>query len=259
MNIGLVLSGGGAKGIAQIGAIKALEEFNIFVTHISGTSAGAVVGALYASGMPNEEIFHFFKTTSLFTRSKFAYKKPGFINTDKFYNDLIKYFPKDSFSELKKPLFVTATDILKGTLVIFNEGQLIKPVLASASFPGVFTPVEMNNTLYVDGGTLNNFPVEPLKPICSKIIGIFVNPLKEITPKDLKNSLAVVDRAFDINTSSRSLKKFSECDLLISPAELNDFGTFSVNDLDKIFDIGYQYTKQLLLENSEKVHQFFTE
>lgn len=259
MNIGLVLSGGGAKGIAQIGAIKALEEFNIYPTHISGTSAGAVVGALYASGMANEQIFNFFKTTSLFTRSKFAYKKPGFINTDKFYNDLIHFFPKDDFSDLKKPMYVTATNILKGTLEIFHEGKLIKPILASASFPGVFTPIEMNNTLYVDGGTLNNFPIEPLKPICDKIIGVFVNPLKDIEPKDLKNSFAVVDRAFDINTSSRSLKKFAACDLLISPAELINYGTFSVKDLDKIFDIGYQYTKKILTDNPDKVNLFFAE
>lgn len=257
MNIGLVLSGGGAKGMAQIGAIKALEEYGIFPTHIAGTSAGAVVGALYASGANSTEMLHFFKSTSLFTRSKFAYKKPGFINTDKFYDDFKAYFPHDNFSDLKKPLFITATNILKGTLEIFNDGKLIKPILASASFPGVFTPVKMNGTFYVDGGTLNNFPIEPLKGICSKLIGIYVNPLKEIESKELKNSLSVVERSFEINTASRSVAKFFECDLLISPPELNNYGTFSVKDLDKIYNIGYQYTKNLLTENPSFVKQFF--
>ncbi|MFT4646017.1 MAG: NTE family protein [Planctomycetota bacterium] len=257
MKIGLALSGGGARGIAQIGAIKALEEFNIFPTHISGTSAGAAIGALYASGASCAEMLQFFKSTSLFTRTKFAYNKPGFINTDKFYNDFKAKFPIDNFNALKKPLFITATNIVKGTLEYFNKGELITPILASASFPGVFTPVKMNDNYYIDGGTLNNFPIEPLKEVCDKIIGIYVNPLKDIVPSDLRHSYSVMDRAFEINTSSLSLMKFSQCDLLISPAELNKYGTFSVKDLDTIYDIGYQYTKKVLTDNPNIVKQFY--
>lgn len=258
MNIGIVLSGGGAKGIAHIGALKALEAFNIVPTHVAGTSAGAVVGALYASGASFEEILNFFKTTSLFSTTKFAYNKPGFINTDKFYADLSIYFSEDNFKALKKPLFVTATDIIKARLEIFNEGELIRPILASASFPGVFTPIKMNDTYYVDGGTLNNFPVEPLKDICDKIIGIYVHPLEEISISELKNSISVANRAFEITTSSISMNKFEQCDLVIAPEKLNNYGTFSIKDLDSIFNIGYEYTKNLLEENPDVVKSFLS-
>ena len=258
MKLGLVLSGGGAKSIAQIGAIKAFEEFDLIPTHVAGTSAGAVVGALYAAGVSWTEMLHFFKSTSLFTRTKFAYNKPGFINTDKFYKDLHPFFPSDNFSQLQKPLFITATNILNGTLQIFSEGELIKPILASASFPGVFTPVEIENNFYIDGGTLNNFPTEPLKNICDNLIGVYVNPLVEIKANELKNSYSVMERAFKINTSVRSLKKFSDCSIVISPLELNKYGTFSVNDLDTIFNIGYHQTLKILKENPKVIEKIIS-
>ncbi|GHC53650.1 patatin-like phospholipase family protein [Ulvibacter litoralis] len=252
MKIGLVLSGGGARGAAHIGVIKALEEHNIFATHISGTSSGAIVGALYASGARWDEILDFFKHTTLFNTNKYAYNKPGFIDTDKFYDDLKKYIPIDDFSALKKTLYITATDIIKGTLKIFNKGQLIKPILASASFPGVFTPTQINGSYYIDGGTLNNFPIEPIQAHCDKIIGVYVNPLKKISTKDLKHSYTVVERAYKIKVASESLQKFSACDILISPEELNNFGTFDMNSVDAIFQLGYDTTNELL-----KKHRLF--
>ncbi|WKX76889.1 patatin-like phospholipase family protein [Zobellia laminariae] len=134
MNIGLVLSGGGIRGVAHIGAIKALEEHGIFPTHIAGTSAGAVVGALYASGASWAEILHFFKTIPLFRTQNYARSKPYFFDTEKYYENFKKFFPVDDFSALKKPLYVTATDIIRGTLKVFHKGQVIRPVLASATF-----------------------------------------------------------------------------------------------------------------------------
>ena len=251
MNLGLVLSGGGARGAAHIGAIKALEEFDITPTHVSGTSAGAIVGALYAAGIGWAEILNFFKTISIFQTTRYARNKPGFINSEKFYDDLKKYFPEDNFSVLNKELFVTAANVIEGTSKTFSKGQLIKPIIASASFPGVFTPTEINGKFFIDGGTLNNFPVEPLIIPCDKIIGIYVNPLKKITIKDLKYSLAVVERAYKIKVASESMLKFPDCDIIIYPEELLDFGTFDMKSVDTIFKIGYESTKKILEENRD--------
>ena len=246
MNIGLVLSGGGIKGVAQIGAIKALEEHNIYPTHISGTSAGAIVGVLYARGVPWAEILDFFKTIPIFHVKKYARKKPGFIDTEKFYGDFKKFFPEDNFNILKKPLFVAATNVVKGTLKVFDNGELIRPVLASASFPGVFTPIKIDGTYYIDGGVLNNFPVEPLKAHCERIIGIYVNPLKTIRMEHLKHSYNVLERAFKIKSAAESIKKIPECDLAIYPEELCDYGAFDMYNTDAIFNLGYTATKELL-------------
>ncbi|MEH6618234.1 patatin-like phospholipase family protein [Maribacter arcticus] len=242
MNTGLVLSGGGIRGVAHIGVIKALEEYGISPTHISGTSAGAIVGALYAGGIKWPVILEFFKAIPIFHAYRFARKKPGFLDTEKFYDEFKKFFPKDTFESLPKSLFITATDIIKGNLVIFQEGELIKPVLASATFPGVFSPIAINGSFYVDGGVLNNFPIEPLLSHCDKIIGSYVNPLKNIKPKDLKHSYNVLDRAYKIKSVSDSIAKFVQCDLVISPEELSSFATFDMRYIETIFEIGYNNT-----------------
>ncbi|WP_036154530.1 patatin-like phospholipase family protein [Maribacter forsetii] len=245
-NTGLVLSGGGIRGVAHIGVIKALEENGIYPTHISGTSAGAIVGALYAGGVKWEDILEFFKVIPIFHANRFARKKPGFIDTEKFYDEFKKFFPTDKFESLPKELFITATDIVKGELKIFNTGELIKPVLASATFPGVFSPININGSFYVDGGVLNNFPIEPLQPHCDKIIGSYVNALKSIKIKDLKHSYNVLERAYKIKSASESIAKFSECEFVVSPEELCEYATFDMRSIDAIFDIGYNSTIDVL-------------
>ena len=255
MNTGLVLSGGGARGAAHIGVIKALEEYGISPTHISGTSVGAIVGALYAADVSWSEILRFFKNIPIFRANRYARNKPGFFDTEKFYDDLKVYLPNDNFDDLKKTLFITATNVIDGSLKIFSKGQLIKPVIASATFPGVFTPIEINGMYYIDGGTLNNFPVETLKKDCDKIIGVYVNPLKKISIKDLKHSYNVVERAYKIKVASESMLKFLDCDLVIYPEALINYGTFGMNNIDAIFNLGYTTTKKVLKENESMFNQ----
>lgn len=244
MNIGLALSGGGVRGIAHIGAIKAFEEHGIYPTHIAGTSAGAIVGALYANGNSWQEILDFFKTVQIFRIDKYARNKPGFINTEKLYDSFMTILYKDNFNTLRKPLFITATNILDGTLEIFSEGELIRPILASAAFPGVFTPVKIKNEYYVDGGTLNNFPVDLIKPHCDQIIGIYVNSFGKIKIADLKHSYNVLERAYKIRTANDFISKSGDCNMVICPKGLNNYGTFMMKDMDTIFDIGYKAAKE---------------
>ena len=240
MNTGLVLSGGGVRGIAHIGVLKALEEKNIQISHIAGTSAGAVVGALFAAGISWEEILSFFKKIQLFNINKFAINKPGFIDTEKFYDSFKSYLPDDNFKKLKINLYVTTTNLLDGKLKVFSQGQLIKPILASAAFPGMFTPVKIENEYYIDGGTLNNFPVNIISMLCDQIIGVYVNPFKAAKNGELTSSYSILERALKIKNAHDSFLKFKACDLLISPKELNDYGTFYVKNVDEIFNLGYQ-------------------
>ncbi|MEB8345196.1 patatin-like phospholipase family protein [Flavobacteriaceae bacterium KMM 6898] len=240
MNTGLVLSGGGIRGIAHIGAIKALQEIGIQPTHIAGTSAGAIVGALYAEGHSCEEILKFFKTVELFSFNTYALGKPGFVDSDKLFEIFKKFIPHDTFEGLKMRLFLTGTNILDGTAKIFNEGPLIKAILASAAYPGVFTPVNVNGEYYVDGGILNNFPVEAIQDYCDTIIGVYVNPFETMKLSDLKHSYNVIDRALHIKMKDGLLSKFKACDLLISPNNLSGYGTFSFKSADIIYELGYK-------------------
>ncbi len=249
MNIGLVLSGGGMRGIAHIGVIRALEENGIIPNHIAGSSAGAIVGALYAYGYNWEEILQFFRTIQIFNFNKFALNKPGFIDAEKFYNDFKSYLKVDSFSVLKKTLSITATNVLIGQLDVFTTGELIKPVLASAAFPGVFAPVNIKNSYYVDGGVLNNFPVDQLENTCDAIIGVYVNGFETISIEDLKHSHNVVERVFKLKTVKEDLKKFKKCDVIIYPKQLSKYGTFDKTYLNEICKIGYDETIKELANN----------
>ncbi|MBL0682083.1 patatin-like phospholipase family protein [Aquimarina mytili] len=253
-NIGLVLSGGGFKGVAHIGAIQAFEEANIVPKYISGTSAGAIVGSLYAGGYSPEEIKDFFKKTPIFKFNRFTRKKAGFLDSEKFLDDLKTFFPDNSFEALQKKLCITATNLVEGTTKVFDTGELIKPILASAAFPGVFTPVMIDGELYADGGILDNFPIQPLKKKCDFIIGIDVSPIKKPKITDFKHSYNVMQRAYYLRAMPNAEVKFKQCDIVVQPKKLVNHGIFNSSSLEKVYDMGYEEAKQqisLFLKNQE--------
>jgi len=239
-SIGIVLSGGGVRGIAHVGLLRALRERNIKPHFIAGASAGALVGALYAQNYEYEDILDFFRSTPLFDFSRYSANKPGWLDSDKYRDFLIKYFPEDRFEELDRRLFVIASDLLNAEWEVFYSGELIRPLLASAAIPALFTPVEIDGRLFSDGGVMNNFPVEPLLPVCQKIIGSFVNPLRPMERDQLTTSLRVLQRAYDLSFYANSASKFSQCDYLFKPQVLHEYGMLDTRHLEEIFDIGYQ-------------------
>lgn len=253
--LGLVLSGGGVRGVAHIGVIKALLEHDIEPQVVSGSSAGAVVGALYCNGYSPKQMLEFFKIIPLFHINKFAFSKPGFIDTDKFYDDFKKYFPHNDFNGLKKKLFVTTVDLCDGLIKVFDSGELIKPLLASSAFPGLFSPVEIGKVLYADGGILDNFPTAPLSDSCEILIGVYASPLSRISINRLKYSVNVLERAIRINYSKRSQAKFRHCELLIKPKELVNYGLLDIGKIEEIHQIGYESAIEAIGKN-DHLEQF---
>ncbi len=239
-SLGLVLSGGGMRGIAHLGVLTVLEECGIRPVAISGTSAGALVGAFYAAGHPIPDILRFFKEANIFKIGNFAFSKPGFIDPEKFLPLFLQYFPENDFNALKIKHFVTATDLIHGRSKTFHEGALIPPLMASAAVPAVFSPVEIEGSLYVDGGMLNNFPIEPLTGLCDAIIGVNVHPLKDKRPEDFKYTFAVMERVMHLGAYFSAIQKFHLCDVVIAPQALADFGTFERGRMEEIFEIGYR-------------------
>ena len=244
--LGLVLSGGGAKGAAHIGVLKAMAEHNVEATCIAGTSAGAVVGAFYASGLEAEEILGIFKNSSLFSPSKIAFGKPGIMDLDKFLGYFEQHLKVQNFEQLKKEVYIIATDLIEGKMEIINSGSLVSAMLASSAFPLILSPFKSETTVYADGGITNNFPVEPLIEKCEYILGSYVSPLKKITADSLSNSWDVVDRAYRISNRFTSIQKFDKCTWVIRPEELEQYGTFEMNKIDKIFEIGYRHALQII-------------
>jgi NTE family protein len=249
---GIVLSGGGARGIAHLGILKALEELGIKPAVISGTSSGAIAGAFYANGFGIDEILSIIKNGHFFNFSNLNIVKQGLFSM-KGFDDIYKtYFKTNSFEDLKIPLYIAATDILKGEINYFSEGELSTALLASSCIPVLFHPIRYRGNYYVDGGILNNFPIEPLLNKCNKIIGINVNSInKEIHDIHMKN---VLDRCFHLALNSANSKKFAMCNLYIEPPKMSQFGILDLDKIDLIYDYGYQYGLSLESKINELIN-----
>lgn len=238
--IGLALSGGGVRGAAHIGLLKYLKEREIEPSVISGTSAGAIVGAFYAAGHDVDTMLTFFKKNRLFDFSHFSWMKPGLLDTEGFIEDLKPYFPEDKIENLDKTLFITATEILQGTLKIFEKGSIIKAVLASAAFPGIFSPIKIDHDLYVDGGTFNNFPSDIIRDKCDFLIGLNANPINKVSEDQMDGTLNILRRVYELSVRRQGAVNEKYCDVVITPGELVNYNEFNQNNVDEIFEIGYE-------------------
>ena len=241
MKIGLVLSGGGARGIAHIGMLKAFEEAGISFDRVTGTSAGAIVGAFYCHGYNSSEMMEFVKTTRIFRLMRLAMSRSGLLNMAAMYKIYLKYFPEDDFSALKKPLVVSAINLRKGKSTFFYEGELIKPIMASSAVPVIFNPIDIEGESYVDGGIINNLPVEPLIGHCDKIIGFHCNPVDD--NYQIGNFRSVVERCLLMAIYTNARTKESSCDIFLEPPAMKNIGAFEFSRADDIFKMGYEYAK----------------
>ncbi len=253
MKIGLVLSGGGARGIAHIGAIKAFEEKNVKFSHVSGVSAGSIVGAFYCKGYSPDEILEIVESTSFYKILRPALSWRGLLHIDKAIEVFRSYIPEDTFEDLEIPLFVTATNINKGLSEYFESGDLLKIVQASCSIPVIFDPVQIGEQYYIDGGILNNLPIEPLVPKVDKIIGVHTNAITPVD--DIGNMKNLIERSLQITINFNSYSRKGKCDLFVDPYELNQFAAFDFKRAKEIYNIGYEATSYAIdrMPNFEEI------
>jgi len=245
--IGIVLSGGGTKGIAHAGVLKFLEEEGIHPSHIAGTSSGAIVSSLYAWGKKPEEILEFFKSIYFFSWKHFTFRKPGFIDSSAFKDYFYDIFKDATLGDMPYKMHITATDLVSGKLRIFSsDTKIADAILASSAFPGIISPYEINGRMYSDGGIINHFPTDILQGRCDKLIGIYVSPIQKIEATDLRSIKSVTTRAYDLLSANSNMQKFTLCDWVISPEELALYSTFETNriKMDEIFNIGYEAAKK---------------
>lgn len=242
--IGLVLSGGGARGFAHLGVIKALNESGIFPEVISGTSAGAIVGSLYADGYTPEEILKIMNLNGRLQYFSPVVPRGGLLQISGIEKILREKLRAKSFSELKIPLYVSATDLNSGKAVYFSEGELLLPIIASASIPVLFRPVVINGVQYVDGGVLDNMPIKPIEDQCRFLIGSFVNPTG--IEENITSLIQIAERTFLLSMSKELNEKSKRLDLLIAPPELKNYPILDPEKAEEVFMVGYNTTRNKL-------------
>jgi NTE family protein len=238
---GIVLSGGGARGFAHLGVLKALNDAGIYPDVIAGTSAGALVGVLYADGYTPDEILKMMNASSSLHYVRPTVPREGLLLISGIERILIENLRAKKFEDLKIPLFVTATDLNNGVAEYFSSGELLRPVIASASIPVLFKPVIINKIHYVDGGVLDNMPIKPIEGQCDFIIGSFVNPTGY--EKTVKSLIQIAERTFMLNMSKDLDHKAKKFDVFIAPPELKDYKILDPEKAIEVFDIGYKATK----------------
>ncbi len=245
--IGIALAGGGARGLSHIGVLKVLEQEGIQIKAISGTSIGALIGAIYSIGTPLKELEEYvrlldWKSYLLFADLSFTGK--GMINGRK-VEELLNRFLKDKrFSECKIDFNCVSLDLISRKKVIMDTGGLKEAVRASISIPGFFDPVFMEEKLLVDGGIVEPLPAKSLKELGPDfIIASLVSFKKNKKDKVLKNddkrisTRYIIDRSFNIMQEEMSKKDIRYADIVIE-SRTGDFGFLDFANGDKIIRQG---------------------
>ena len=281
VKVGLVLSGGGAKGMAHIGALKVIEELGVRIDYIGGTSTGAIVGGLYAVGYSAVQIDSIFKeinfseliqddlprsTKTFFEKYEseryaltlpfqdFKISLPSSISKGQNMYDLFSKLTLhvndiEDFNELPIPFFCIATNIESGKETILNKGYLPRAVAASSALPTLFNPVKLGDSIFIDGGITNNYPIDRVRAMGADIIiGIDVQDSLK-TRENLKSIIEIFGQINNYEIIELMKEKRNKTDIYIHP-NINDYTVVSFDEKNEIIQIG---SKEALLFKNELI------
>lgn len=277
--VGLVLSGGGAKGMAHIGALKIIEEAGVEIDYIGGSSMGAIVGAMYAAGYSANELDSIFKATNIGSliqdnlprSAKTFYEKddseryaltlpfknfkvtvpPAISGGQNIYNEFVRllYHVKDidDFNKLPTPFVCIATDIETGKQVILNSGYLPEAILASGTLPSLFEPTVINDRVLIDGGVVNNYPIDEVRAMGADII-IGVDVQHDLSDRDaLLSATEILLQINNYRTVADMEVKSAKTDIYIKP-NIEEYSVIDFNRLGEIVKTGEDAAKLKIQE-----------
>ncbi|WP_161530853.1 patatin-like phospholipase family protein [Riemerella anatipestifer] len=275
--IGLVLAGGGAKGFAHVGVLKVLDSLGVKVDYISGTSMGAIVGGLYASGYTGNDIEKIITNTDFYDiiANEKNRKETSFFSkaTDKYLlnipikNGKINVLPKaistgqkniymlkelfknvsnvENFSQLPIPFMCVTTNLESGKMKIFEKGDLIKAIMASSAYPSLMDPVKIGDSLYIDGAMTINYPAQPLKEKGMDII-IGVDLSQGLAKReDLQSAISILNQVIDFGIQNETKNQYQYIDINIHP-KLDGMNATSYGDKEKILKLGYEEAQKYI-------------
>lgn len=236
-SVALVLSGGGARGVIHLGVLQAFDENQIKIEAVSGSSMGAIIGALYCADIPPKEIKTLMKSKKFASIFHLSWNKKGLLAMTRLKKTLNKFIPINEFKSLKTPFYCCVSNLDTGTYEIINSGSLAIAVSASASIPILFEAIEINGQHYVDGGLFNNLPVEPLLNKYKNIVGVHVNNYKNSKAHSIR---AVAERVFTLVSKQNVEPNLKKCDYVIDPYLDKPYRVLDFRHTNTLFEIGYQ-------------------
>ncbi len=216
------MGGGFARGIAHIGVLKVLEEENIPVDYMAGTSVGAIIGAGYCSGMTAAELADMARTLRFADFARLTLSRYGFYNNDRMERFFARVLKQHRFEDLKIPLAITATEFRTGEAAVFTKGPLVDPIRASCAYPGMFLPVEIDGHSYIDGMLAYAVPTTPLRQMgADRVLGIYLSAHWNNT-KPPRHLFEVIGQCFSIAQAKLAESWKKDANLVIEP-DVNGF------------------------------------
>jgi NTE family protein len=243
--LGIALGGGAALGAAHVGVLKAMKENKIEPEFLSGTSIGAFVAAYVAFGTPIEKLEEIALDLDWLDITGFKLSKMGLLSNERLGKRILNDIGKVRIEEAKIPLCMIATDISTGQKVVLKEGPLYKAVMASTCLPGIFTPVEWDDMLLVDGVLCENVPITPLRELGAKdIIGVDLTTNRQY--KRPENIVDVLINTFDIGLDNMVKEQIEDKNTLLIQPRLGAFHMADTGKAEKLIEEGYRAAMEAL-------------
>ena len=237
VRLGLALSGGASRGVAHIGVLKAFSEQNIPISVLSGTSVGALVAAFHAFGVSLDDMYQEAAEMSWMSISSFSPTRSALLSNRVIGEIIEKHIGKVNIEDAPVPLAIITTDISSGEKVVLRRGSLSQAVMASASLPGIFKPVEIEGRLLMDGFLVENVPLSPLRAMGADIVvGVSLSTLREY--REPSGIINILMNAFEIAVDENVRLLMDKADLMITP-ELSDIVSEDDEWARDFFDSGY--------------------
>lgn len=254
--IALVLSGGSAKGFAHVGVIRVLEQEKIPIHMIIGTSVGSLIGGLYAANPDSFQLEYIaFKVERNDILDMLAIPRLGLGQGSRLEEFVEKHVKVKRIEDTKIPFYPIATDLNTGETVILEKGPLSKAIRASASIPGIFTPVTFGNRMLVDGGVSNNIACDVAKNTKGADIVIAVNLLKNIKNFDIKSVMDVIGQSINIMMHETNKPKLAYADVVIEP-DTYGIALFDFTKKKELMEAGIKATKEAIPKIKELIARY---
>lgn len=251
--IGLALGGGAARGLAHIGVLKVLEEEDITVHYVAGTSAGSLIGSLFCSGLNWQKIKETAQHINWGDLVSPTWPTLGIVNSDKLEKTLNESLRKTSFEELPTPFRAVAVDIASGEEVVLRSGSVARAVRASCSIPGIFEPTELEGRLLVDGGLVNDVPTDVVKDMGADfVMGVDLNADRVVVSRP-ENLMEVFYRSLNILIYNSTQRARRVADVMVMP-ELGGFAYHDLSRLDELIAQGEQAMRSQIDKVKTLIH-----
>jgi NTE family protein len=241
---GLALGGGAVLGAAHVGVLRALTEKKVQVQYISGTSIGAFVAAFYAFGKNWEEIRDIASELKWIDITQISLSQYGLLSNEKMGKLIDEHLGKKKIEEADIPLALVATDAATGEKVVLKKGLVADAVMASTAIPGIFKPVEIGDRMLVDGGIVENVPINSVRELGAKyVIGVDLNAKDQYTKPS--NIVDVLLNSFHFLMKASTKLQTEDAELLIEP-DLADFNRSDMGQVEELMEKGYKDSKEVL-------------